>query len=115
MFKDFSVVVGNANFNGDAFVDGKDFLLWQANFGRTSGATLGQGDADGDGDVDSVDLATWKAAFGGAASVASAGAIPELSSLALAVLGLTSLAGADLRPFITLPPVTSVPEPEIMR
>ena len=44
VFKDFSVTVGNANFNGDSAVDGKDFLLWQAGFGRTSGATLGQGD-----------------------------------------------------------------------
>ena len=97
VFKDFSVTVGNANFNGDSAVDGKDFLIWQAGFGRTSGATLGQGDADNDGDVDAVDFATWKAAFGGAGAVASAGAIPEPTSVLLAALGLTSLTVAARR------------------
>jgi hypothetical protein len=50
-----------ADFNFDGVVDGNDFLLWQRNVGRTSGATLRQGDATADGDVDGNDLAVWKA------------------------------------------------------
>jgi hypothetical protein len=98
--KDFSVTVGNppnANFNGDDFIDGKDYLIWQAGFGLTTGATLAQGNANGDDDVDADDFAAWKAAFGNADAVASAGAVPEPTAVALVALGLTLLSAAARR------------------
>jgi hypothetical protein len=54
---EFSV---DANFNGDAQVDGADLAVWQVNFGTQSGAALMQGDADGDGDVDGADFLAWQ-------------------------------------------------------
>jgi hypothetical protein len=64
-----SPVVGlAADFDQDGDVDGGDFLRWQRNVGRTSGATQAQGSADGDGDVDRFDLDEWQQDFGSAAS-----------------------------------------------
>jgi subtilisin family serine protease len=90
-----------ADFNQDGRVDGFDFLAWQRNAGRTSGATQAQGNADGDSDVDKFDLAVWKQDFGSTASAAalmaseeSAGAADEfadvLSGGGSAPLALTS-------------------------
>lgn len=93
-FRDFSVVVGtpaNANFNGDAVVDGADFLIWQKGLG--TGTTLAQGDADGNGAVNGADLAIWKAQYGmppaggGAATPA-----PEPGAVAIAGLALAGMA-----------------------
>jgi hypothetical protein len=50
-----------ADFDGDGFVSGSDFLAWQQNLGTLVGASLAQGDADGDGDVDTADLAIYTA------------------------------------------------------
>jgi hypothetical protein len=50
-----------ADFTLDSVTDGADFLVWQRNVGRSSGATLRQGDATADGDVDGNDLAVWRA------------------------------------------------------
>mgnify|MGYP002621566898 CR=1 FL=1 len=52
------------DFNGDNFVDGKDFLLWQRGRGLVSGATAFDGDANADGKVDAADLARWQLNFG---------------------------------------------------
>ena len=41
-----------ADFNEDGFVDGDDLAVWQAEFGRATGATLAHGDANEDGAVD---------------------------------------------------------------
>ncbi len=64
------------DFNFDNRINGDDFLIWQANFGTRSGATVATGDADGDGDVDGGDFLAWQAGFGTAlgrgASVAAA-------------------------------------------
>ncbi len=80
IFKDFSVTVGtpaNANFNGDAVIDGADFLIWQKGVGIASGATLAQGDADGNGAVNDADLSIWSAQYGTTASLSAAAAAPE--------------------------------------
>ncbi len=52
------------DFDVDGDVDGEDFLRWQAGFGITTGATLGDGDANGDGAVDGGDFLIWQANFG---------------------------------------------------
>lgn len=61
------------DFNGDAIVDGADFLLWQRGLGKpalTAGAS--DGDADGDRDVDGQDLSLWRLNFGTAPVTAAA-------------------------------------------
>lgn len=45
-------------------VDGADFLTWQKNFPRLSGARLADGDADGDGAIKGTDFLAWSAQFG---------------------------------------------------
>src|SRR5262249_3722491 len=44
------------DFDSDGDVDGADFVAWQSNFPKASGATRADGDADGDGDVDGADF-----------------------------------------------------------
>lgn len=61
-----------ADSTGDDRVDGADFLNWQRNFGKTTGATQVHGSTNGDGDVDGYDLAKWKEEFG---SVVAVGAL----------------------------------------
>jgi hypothetical protein len=51
------------DFDGDHDVDGADFVAWQTNFPKASGATRAQGDADGDGDVDGADFVVWQTNF----------------------------------------------------
>jgi hypothetical protein len=51
------------DFDFDADVDGADFVIWQTNFPKASGATFGTGDADGDGDVDGADFVVWQTNF----------------------------------------------------
>jgi hypothetical protein len=58
---ELSAVAGD--FDGDRDVDGADFVLWQTNFPKTSGATWSNGDADGDGDVDGADFVVWQTSF----------------------------------------------------
>ncbi len=102
----------NADFDGDGYISGNDFLTWQVNLGKLVGATHAQGDADGDGDVDRDDLAIYALALanqppmagaaGGAAAGSSAngsgvGAIrgvPEPATWALAAAVGLSLAAA---------------------
>jgi hypothetical protein len=57
-------VSGDADFDGDGNVDGRDFLAWQRGFGLTSGALPEQGDANGDGAVNAADLDFWSAQYG---------------------------------------------------
>jgi hypothetical protein len=51
------------DFDADGDVDGADFVAWQTNFPKASGATLAQGDADSDGDVDGADFVVWQTNF----------------------------------------------------
>jgi predicted outer membrane repeat protein len=53
-----------ADFDSDGDVDSNDFMLWQRNVGKATGATKAQGDANGDGAVNDVDLAAWRSQFG---------------------------------------------------
>ena len=74
----------DADFDNDSDVDGGDFLIWQRNLGvGNSNAT---GDADSSGTVTAADLAIWKSKFGGPPATPAAGAVPEPSSMLLAVL-----------------------------
>ncbi len=86
----------NADFDGDGFVAGSDFLVWQRNLGKLVGALQTEGDADGDGDVDGEDLVLYQArAMPAPPMVAFALApVPEPAALvtAAAAVGFLALA-----------------------
>lgn len=88
--------VGHAgDFDGDGDVDGADFVAWQTNFPKASGAVLSDGDADMDGDVDGADFVVWQTNFPYTPGPGIS-SIPEptslcLSSAALAVLGFIAI------------------------
>jgi hypothetical protein len=81
-----------ADFDSDGDVDGADFLTWQRNVSKNTGATLSIGDANNDQAVDGDDLVVWKDQFG--SSAAASAPVPEPGSLALllAAVGLTGAA-----------------------
>jgi autotransporter-associated beta strand protein len=81
------------DFDGDGDVDGADFVAWQTNFPKPSGATLAQGDADGDGDVDGADFVVWQTNFPFSPGP-SAAPVPEPAAWTLALL---ALGGAKIR------------------
>jgi hypothetical protein len=80
----------SGDFDQDGDVDGRDFLVWQRNFGTNNSprAVLDAGDGDYDGDVDGDDLAVWQAQYGGGALAAVT--IPEPASWLL-LLGIVSV------------------------
>lgn len=85
----------DADFDGDTFVTGDDFLIWQRNSGAT-GASNATGNAtypSGDTDVNGIDLAAWEFQYGTtvplaplSGSSAGAAAIPEPTTLGLSFL-----------------------------
>jgi autotransporter-associated beta strand protein len=87
---------GNADFDGNDRVDGRDFLVWQR--GNGTAGDLTSGDADANGFVDKADLLVWQAQFGtsGGISTAAAASVPEptgiitMSFLLLFLATLTS-------------------------
>ena len=93
-----SIVLSNfqlfsADFDEDGDVDGSDFLTWQRSLGVNDG-----GDADFDGDTDENDLLVWQAGYGQPAALASSSAaVPEPSSILLAMAALLSVRRARSR------------------
>lgn len=86
----------DADFDDSGTVDGKDFLIWQANFGGPGTPTTG--DATGDGQVNDLDYNEWKLKFGGPPAVAAGGAVPEPAAGLMAVVALLGGAAARRRP-----------------
>jgi hypothetical protein len=58
--------------DGNARVDGADFLLWQRGLGRNGTSSPSSGDANGDGMVTRGDLGMWQENFGRMASALAA-------------------------------------------
>jgi hypothetical protein len=75
------------DYDNDGDVDGRDFLVWQRQFGGP-----GSADGSGNGVVDAADLTIWRGNFGaGGAAVAGAGnaaAVPEASTLFLSAVAM---------------------------
>jgi T5SS/PEP-CTERM-associated repeat protein len=78
------------DFDSDGDVDGADFVAWQTNFPKSTGATLAQGDADGDGDVDGADFVVWQTNFPFTPGPAAA-PVPEPRALLLGLLAIGEL------------------------
>ena len=83
----------SGDFNADGVINGEDLDYWQFAFGENGAATHWQGDANGDQIVDGADFLAWQRNLG-ATSVAASAAVPEPSSVAVALLGLTVTAAA---------------------
>jgi hypothetical protein len=94
----FMQVAGVAgDFDSDGDVDGADFVAWQTNFPKASGAIRAEGDADNDGDVDGADFVVWQTNFPFAPSPGSS-PVPEPSAGGLiAGLGVMSVVQWGLR------------------
>lgn len=82
-------VTTDADFDGDGFVSGLDFLIWQQNLGLTGQTDNSNGDANGDGTVGAADLVEWESQYGLSPITAAVSAVPEPTSLCL--LGLACL------------------------
>jgi hypothetical protein len=80
------------DFDGDGDVDGADFVAWQTNFPKASGALPTEGDADGDGDVDGADFVVWQTNFPFTPGP-GATPIPEPSTIVLAGIWAIALLG----------------------
>jgi Dockerin type I domain len=93
-----TVLVPDADVNGDSLTDGNDFLAIQRGFGTLTGATVVEGDTNYDGEVNGFDIAQWIREFGGLSAqpnVAAATAIPEPATIMLLTGGgIAMLIGA---------------------
>jgi hypothetical protein len=78
------------DFDGDGDVDGADFVAWQTNFPKATGATLAEGDADGDGDVDGADFVVWQTNFPFTPGPGAA-PVPEPATMLVGLAGLAGL------------------------
>ncbi|MHB1034959.1 MAG: PEP-CTERM sorting domain-containing protein [Pirellulales bacterium] len=82
-------------YDGDVDTDGDvdifDVAVLQVKYGMTSGAIWADGDFDGNGTVDIFDVALLQPNYGIGVGTGSITAVPEPSSLALAVFGLGAL------------------------
>jgi T5SS/PEP-CTERM-associated repeat protein len=79
------------DFDSDGDVDGADFVAWQTNFPKATGATLSQGDADSDGDVDGADFVVWQTNFPFSPGMGSV-PVPEPAGWMLGLVAIGGLA-----------------------
>ena len=88
----------SADFNGDGFVTGADFLSWQIGAGTpTPNALKSDGDADNDLDVDASDLDVWQLQYGTASPlVAAASALTATEPVAQPTLSSSELVDVAL-------------------
>jgi hypothetical protein len=93
MVLDVSDAASTGDFNQDNIVDGADFLAWQRNFGVSSNATLAMGDGNRDKKVTAADLDVWKFQFGESGAHHAVSAVPEASTIWLALTGLIATVG----------------------
>ena len=89
----------DADFNLDTRVDGRDFLVWQRNVGRTSGALFSQGDSNHDEKIDVVDFDNWLTESTGFGMGTTPASVPEPSSHSVAQWAfLAALLGQPRKP-----------------
>ncbi len=88
--------VFNANWNGDAIVDGADLAIWQMNFGMMVPPGT-NGDANGDGVVNGDDLLIWQQHLGLPQAAPAASPVPEPGSVVMLLMAMVGAAGARRR------------------
>lgn len=78
------------DFDGDANISGRDFLMWQRGYGQSSGAIVAHGDANADGRTDASDLRRWRQNYGRSTAPATLAGIktPEPDSIVLLLLAM---------------------------
>ncbi|BBO32553.1 beta strand repeat-containing protein [Lacipirellula parvula] len=93
-----SVVAGSgfaADFDLDGDVDAADLAHWKTGFGKKGNAEPFDGDANGDFNVDGADYLIWQRQFGsGVPATPVAGAVPEPSAVAIAIIALMAVTPA---------------------
>ncbi len=80
------------DYNGNSVVDAADYTVWRDNLG--TGFALLNRDLSNTGDINQQDYDFWKTRFGntsGSGAVAGSGAVPEPSSVLLALLAIGSV------------------------
>jgi len=86
------------DYNGNGIVDAADYTIWRDTLGSTTDLRA-NGDNTGAsaGKIDQADFTFWKSHFGGLGSASfGSGAVPEPSSITLAIVGIL-LGGRMLR------------------
>lgn len=78
------------DYNADGVVDGADFLVWQRTLGTPATPAGSGADGNGNGNIDADDLIVWRDHFGQTSPTPIA-AVPEPSTLALALLSSVAL------------------------
>ena len=91
---DFTATILSGDANGDATVDGLDYLAWAANFGATGTINVGDGDFNQDDVVDGLDYLLWAAGFG---DVATSVVVPEPATAMLAMLAFATFSARRRR------------------
>lgn len=79
----------NANFNGDNYIDGRDFLIWQQNAGDPGSHATG--DANNDGQVNGADRMIWELQYGSPPPLSTLHVVPEPTGLSLILVACLSL------------------------
>ena len=94
----FADMPGPGDANGDGHVNGDDYLLWAGNFGTHPGpdGDVSDGDFNDDGWVDGLDYLIWAGNYG--SGPFDAAAVPEPSTLMLALLVLAEVVGFVRQP-----------------
>lgn len=84
-----------SDFNSDGVVNSGDLNVWKQGFGDAGDRA--QGDADSDGFITGSDFLEWQRQLGGGATLGSASAVPEPTTLALAAAWLVPFASRRAR------------------
>jgi hypothetical protein len=75
------------DYNGDGVVDMNDFTVWKSSFGSSTIIHGSGADGNYDGVVNAADYSVWRDSLGAGGAGSAAIAIPEPSTLAIAILG----------------------------
>jgi hypothetical protein len=106
-----AAVVPSADFDGDGFISGLDFLLWQIGFPTPApNAVKMDGDADNDTDVDGFDLDIWELQYGGPAPLVAL----SMGDTATAYLAPQSVVQHELAAGVAAPVVRSLASADLV-
>jgi hypothetical protein len=86
-------MLGDAN--GDGFVDGQDYGIWQGGYGKT-GQTFATGDFNLDGFVDGQDYGIWQSTYGRVLGASAASDGTEAASIPMASIPASPGSGPRL-------------------